>query len=302
MKRILSIDGGGVLGIIPLTVLKKIEERLGKPLYEVFDLITGSSIGAVIGGALCSGEISCNKLHSTMVTDFQKIFKKRIRIPVLQPKYSKKAIKQSLDAQLSGLKMNQCKTKFFCTSINYIDGRTHFFKSWEDKDGQLDLTAAIIRSVSAPLYFGKEVDKVNKNVWIDGGCGDMNDPSMQAYMEARRQNWLQNEKVHIISLGCGQTPLGVPFEKSSKFNNAQEVAYYINIEDGGLGRAQTLNTHEVWLRSFAEENPNFTYQRIEEYNFPKSKSKLDAVKYIPDFINYGEKLSIKVDYDKLQEN
>lgn len=300
MKRILSIDGGGVLGIIPLTVLKKIEQRMGKPIYEIFDLITGTSIGAVIGGALSSGEISCNKLYDTMITDFQKIFKWRLRIPVIQPKYSKKTIKQSLDTQVGGMRMNQCKTKFFCTSINYVDGRTHFFKSWEDKDGKLDLTSAILRSVSAPLYFGKEVDKAGKAVWIDGGCGDMNDPSMQAYMEACRQDWLPNEEVHIISLGCGQSNLGVPFEKSSKFNNVQEVAYYLNIEDGGLGRAQSLNTHEVWLKFFAEENSKFTYQRIEEYNFPKKMNKLNAVKYIPEFIKYGEKLAEQVDFDKLQ--
>lgn len=299
MKRILSIDGGGALGIIPLTVLKKIEERLGKPLYEVFDLIVGSSIGATIGGVLSSGKISCDNLQSLMIVDFQKIFKKRLRIPVIQSKYSKTAIKTALNAHIKGLKMRDCKTKFFCTSINYVDGRTHFFKSWEDKDGQLDLTTAIIRSVSAPLYFGKEVDKAGKAVWIDGGCGDMNDPSMQAYMEACRQNWLPEEEVHMVSLGCGQGSIAVPFDKSSKFNNIQEVAYYLNIEDGGLGRAQSLNTHEMWLKFFAEKNPNFTYQRIEEYNFPKDKSKLDAVKFIPDFINYGEKLAGDVDYSKL---
>ena len=127
----------------------------------------------------------------------------------------------------------------------------------------------------------------------------MNDPSMQAYMEACRQNWLPEEEVHMVSLGCGQGSIAVPFDKSSKFNNIQEVAYYLNIEDGGLGRAQSLNTHEMWLKFFAEKNPNFTYQRIEEYNFPKDKSKLDAVKFIPDFINYGEKLAGEVDYSKL---
>jgi hypothetical protein len=299
MKRILSIDGGGALGIIPLTVLKRIEEHMRKPIFELFDLITGSSIGAAIGGAVSSGKITCDQLHSSMVSDFQNIFKKRLRWPIFQPKYRKHDVRISLESHLTGMLMNQCKTKFFCTSINYIDGRTHFFKSWEDKDGKLDLTSAILRSVSAPLYFGKTINETDHEVWIDGGCGDMNDPSMQAYIEALRQNWLPNEKVHLLSLGCGQTFKGIPYNKSSKFNNIQEVAYYLNINDGGLGRAQTAITHDIWLKSFAEENPNFSYQRIQEYAFPKKISKLDAVKYIPKFIEYGEKLAKEVNYTYL---
>lgn len=302
MKRILCIDGGGALGIIPLTVLKKVEEHMRKPIFEIFDLITGSSIGAAIGGILSSGRITSDKLQGTMISDFGHIFKKRLRWPIFQPKYRKMDIRLALESQLNGMLMNQCRTKFFCTSINYVDGRTHFFKSWEDKDGKLGLTSAILRSGSAPLYFGKTLNETDQEVWIDGGCGDMNDPSMQAYMEAKRQKWLPNERVHILSLGCGQIFKGIPYGKCSKFNNIQEVSYYLNIQDGGLGRAQTANTHETWLKSFAEENPNFTYQRVQEYAFPKKKSNLDAVKYIPDFIKYGEKLAEEVQYQHLWGN
>lgn len=297
MKRILSIDGGGVLGIIPLVVLKHLERSMGKPLYQTFDLITGSSIGAAIGGALSSGQLSCSKLHENMVSSFKTIFKKRFRIPVITPKYQIKDVEEALIPFLGNMCMSDCKTKFFCTSINYIDGRTHFFKSWENKDGKLNLISVIKRSVSAPLYFGKYIDENRKEVWIDGGCGDMNDPSIQAYIEAERQGWIFDDRVHILSLGCGQTFKGIPFNTCSKFNNAQEISYYLNLDNGGLARAQTAQTHETWLKTLSQGNPRLTYQRIQEYDMPEEKHKLDSVKYIPDFNEIGNKLAQRIKFE-----
>lgn len=301
MKKILSIDGGGALGVIPLTVIKKIEERMKKPIHELFDLITGTSIGAAIGGALASGRINSDRLYSTMLVDFESIFKKRLRFPIFQPKYKTYNIRLSLESHLHGMQMKDCKTKFFCTSINYVDGRTHFFKSWEPKDGNLNLVSAILRSVSAPLYFGKNINETNKEVWLDGGTGDMNDPSMQAYIEAYRQGWLKEGPVHILSLGCGQSFKGVPYDKCKNFNNVQEVAYYLNIENGGLARAQTANTHEFWLKTLSEDkDTEFTYQRIQDYELNQKINKLDGIKFIPEFIKIGEKLKDEIDYTKLR--
>jgi patatin-like phospholipase/acyl hydrolase len=46
--KVLSIDGGGIRGIIPAMVLAEIEERTGKPIYETFDLIAGTSTGGIL--------------------------------------------------------------------------------------------------------------------------------------------------------------------------------------------------------------------------------------------------------------
>jgi uncharacterized protein len=296
MKRILSIDGGGALGIIPLTVLKIIEKKLNKPICEIFDLIIGTSVGAIIGGVLSTGKLSAEEFHKQMLKDLPNIFKKRLRIPVLQPKYDRKKIDESIVAKIGEMYMTSCVTKFMCTSINYVDGIPHFFKSWEEKDGKLRLTEALLRSSAAPLYFGKIVDKDAKAVWTDGGCGGLNNPSMQGYIEALRQKWLPNEEVHLMSIGCGETFKGIPFDKSKGFNNVQEVAYYIDIESGGLARAQMSLVLDSWLSSLSKDISNFSAQRIQSYNFPERISKLDNVASLSEFVSFGEKMAEQVNY------
>lgn len=46
--RILSIDGGGIRGIIPAVLLRQMEERTGYQISDLFDFVTGTSTGAII--------------------------------------------------------------------------------------------------------------------------------------------------------------------------------------------------------------------------------------------------------------
>ncbi len=55
MKRILSIDGGGIRGIIPAATLVALEQQWNKPARECFDFLAGTSTGALIAAALAAG-------------------------------------------------------------------------------------------------------------------------------------------------------------------------------------------------------------------------------------------------------
>jgi len=48
MKMILSLDGGGIRGIIPAIVLSWIEKETKTPIYKLFDLIAGTSTGGIL--------------------------------------------------------------------------------------------------------------------------------------------------------------------------------------------------------------------------------------------------------------
>ena len=71
--RILSIDGGGVRGIIPARILQAIEEKTGKPVSELFDLVIGNSTGGLIAlGLLTPNEEGNPKYKAADLVKFYK--------------------------------------------------------------------------------------------------------------------------------------------------------------------------------------------------------------------------------------
>lgn len=302
MYRILALDGGGAMGTIPMTILKDMEEKLGKPIYEEFDMILGVSVGAIIGGMLSTGLISAKNMNDKFIDALPIIFDRRLRIPILEPKYNRKNVQNVMATVVPPLmKMKDaCKTKFVCTSINMVDGRPHYFKSWEDKDGELNLCCAIDRSYAAPLYFGTIADKTNQAVWMDGGCGGENSPIMESFIEVCRQGWAK-ERVHILSLGCGSSDYSVPFNKAKNYKNIRQVEYYMNPIEGGLSRVQSSILQTTWMDTIDKALENVTFQRVTKLKLNKNMDKMDAIKYTKEYINIGEELSSKIDYNLLKE-
>src|SRR5215210_4815135 len=80
MKKVLSIDGGGIRGIIPAMVLAEIEARTGKRSAEMFDLVAGTSTGGILALGLTKPgqdgkpEYSAKKLIDLYETEGRKIF------------------------------------------------------------------------------------------------------------------------------------------------------------------------------------------------------------------------------------
>lgn len=299
MIRILAIDGGGCKGLIPIRVLKAIEEKTDCSIYRKFDLILGSSIGGLIGGVLCSRVLTASALSKVLHAELPQIFKKRFRIPFFQPKYSAAYKKALIEAYVGGMPMSRCCTKFICTGVDIVDGRTHFFKSWEKKDGKIPISDAIMRTTAAPLYFGSIVDENGSHVWIDGGCADYNSPAIYGLVEAFLQGWICSERVHILSLGCGRSAHGVPFKKAKNFRNIRQILFYADPVEGGLAREQVSRSQDFELKIQANSMENLSYQRIERYNLPKEMDIMDGLKYLKNYIQIGDELSGEVDYKPL---
>ena len=52
LVKILSIDGGGIRGLIPAMMLDALERKMGHPAAELFDVIAGTSTGGILALAL----------------------------------------------------------------------------------------------------------------------------------------------------------------------------------------------------------------------------------------------------------
>ena len=103
-KRILAIDGGGVRGVVALAYLERLEALLsdaaGKPvrLCDAFDLIGGTSTGAIIATALALGH-TARDIRDFYLSMGPRVFRKPwVRLPGWQAKFDAEALREELVA------------------------------------------------------------------------------------------------------------------------------------------------------------------------------------------------------------
>src|SRR6202165_6147745 len=136
--RILSIDGGGIRGIIPAKVLAKIEELTKKPVAELFDVIAGTSTGGILAlGFTCPGaarklcdaasdlvDLSANKgaalFTKSWLADEEKI---------ISPKYTPGHLEQTLAEYLQDARLKDAVTRVTVTSYETERRKPFFFRS-----------------------------------------------------------------------------------------------------------------------------------------------------------------------------
>lgn len=302
MKRILVLEGGGAKGPFEIGVLQSIEERTNKKIADIFDAFVTTSIGSVNASILVTKKLTCADIGKLMMTYLPDIFKKRfLRVP----KYDREAYVKLFHRFVgSNIKLGNAKTNFVITSTNMCDGLNHFFKSYKDDEGALPITEATCRSFAAPLYFGQVNDPKAKAIWLDGGCGIENLPLWQAYVEARRLNWIQ-EGLHIMAIGCGHSRYSIPYDEGSKGGplrqTARAIRYFNSIVDGSLARNQSTAVQVATMKALADASNKFTFQYIDWPGYmPKRLDKMDNVKARYEYYETGLAVGLDVDIKPLE--
>jgi len=281
--NVLVLSGGGAKGPYEMGVLEDLEMFMKKPLKEYVNLVVSTSVGAVIGSLLCSGTRTTTEWCDIVLENLPLIFTKRgwfFPLPIYDPQNYKKCYEKYVG---KGLLLKDLPIKLMITSVDRVQPKTHYFKSWEDKDGQLPVTEATIRSFSAPVYFGASLDESDKKIWLDGGIGYNNLPLMKAYIEILRQGWLKDgNTAHIFAVGSGSPDLSVSFEKARKrgivSQTIDQVRKFIDLPDGGLAREMSTQEQVGHLRAIVDATPNLTCQFINWESMPKKLDKMDDVK------------------------
>lgn len=223
--RILSIDGGGLRGIVPLTILKYIEEKEDKKIIELFDLITGTSTGGIIACGLACG-YSVDDLISLYYNKGSEIFpidnnfiKKSYRYirTVFKPMYSNKGLKKILDEYFKDYQLSNTIKPIIVTSYDIYNNEVVMFKTRNavvsDKHNA-KLKDVCLATSSAPVYFPPHALIYNdkKRILVDGGIY-INNPSMSAISDILKTNEkIDINNIHLLSLGTG--------------NHASNIGYY----------------------------------------------------------------------------
>jgi uncharacterized protein len=203
MKKILSIDGGGIKGIIPAYQLVKLEEELEGKISDHFDLIAGTSTGAILAAGLSSG-YTAQELLDLYLNEGKNIFKSSFKQKIksvsglIGAKYADGRFEKSLRKYFGNCCLKDLNTDFLAVTYNMTDDKPRFFSTADEPE--YDVADVVRASSAAPTYFNP-VDIEGKQ-YIDGGVVS-NNPAMCAYAEAKNLYKTQASDMFVLSLGTG---------------------------------------------------------------------------------------------------
>jgi patatin-like phospholipase/acyl hydrolase len=236
--RILSIDGGGIRGMIPALVLAELEKRAGKPVADLFDLVAGTSTGGILAcgltipGAGGRPRYAANELIALYEQEGPNIFDRSLlkRITslegIIDERYPTHPLQSILGRYFGKARLREALTRVLVTAYE-IERRTPwFFRSERAKaDAGYDFPMAevALATSAAPTYFepaklavpGAPTDYF---ALIDGGVFAVN-PGMCAWAEARALG-LPDDTV-VLSLGTGSLIRRIPYDEAKDWGLIQ---------------------------------------------------------------------------------
>ncbi|WP_265032662.1 patatin-like phospholipase family protein [Wolbachia endosymbiont (group A) of Sicus ferrugineus] len=221
IKYILSVDGGGIRGIIPAIILAEIEKRAKKPIAEIFDLMAGTSTGGIVAAGLCTQKYSANDLVELYEKYGPYIFessfwRRSIASWLNGAQYSYKNIEFILDKYFGKSTIADVSSNLLLTSYDIHNNCPFFFKSWREDRNFIKLKDALRATTAAPTYFIPKRLKINQTdrVLVDGGVF-ANNPSACAYASGKRL--FPNDDIVLVSIGTGRTNRSIKYANSRIF-------------------------------------------------------------------------------------
>ena len=220
--KILSIDGGGIRGIIPAVVLEEIEKITGKPISSLFDLVAGTSTGGILALGLAKpdpdglAEHSAQKLVALYDSEGSNIFHRSFFHKILSlgnlsnAKYPTRGLEDALDRYFGEAMLSETLVDLVIPSYDIEKRLPIYFTSYFARgrpgfDHKMRYVAQ--STASAPTYFkpfklmtGSEVGHLSL---IDGGVF-ANNPTLAALSEATGSCEARIDNLFIVSLGTGQ--------------------------------------------------------------------------------------------------
>jgi len=240
-KRILALDGGGLRGILTLSYLAKIESVLGQRhgegenfrLSHYFDLIAGTSTGAIIAAALARG-MSVTEIAKKYLELGQRVFQKSwLRDGFVRAFYDEAGLIEELK-QVYGAHTTlgdpSLQTGLLVVTKRLDSGspwpisnnpRGKYYGPRPNSDvipnSAYPLWQVVRSSTAAPRYFDPERIEISRGKvgeipvhgeFVDGGVSPFNNPALQAVMYATldgyRIGWRTGaDNLLVVSIGTG---------------------------------------------------------------------------------------------------
>jgi hypothetical protein len=255
MKRILTLDGGGIRGVFSLQILAKIEELLRKEqnnerlvLGEVFDLIAGTSTGAIIATFLKWGMsvADIDRLYDERAAEmfarerwyrwwkskfraesiagfFQQTFREENDSPAL---FGSERLRKYLLVVMRNASTGSPWPLCNNPAAKYME------RSRADCNLNVPIWQLLRASTAAPYYFPPEAIQLGERqyLFVDGGLTSYNNPSLIAVLTATlpqyQLGWTATpEELHVVSVGTGAVRAKLPAKIAAKINMLDQIKY-----------------------------------------------------------------------------
>jgi patatin-like phospholipase/acyl hydrolase len=233
--KILSLSGGGIRGIFQAVFLREIASQLRMPLREQFDLITGTSTGAIIALGIAL-DVALDKVVDLFETHGPEIFPENVRRSSQRtlsyackgPIYEQTQLSSQLtevftDNSGRQLQLKDCVPPVVIPATILDRYQIRSFTTLarcgapENLDGELFAADVALASSAAPLFFSahrprgrrssNEEIRTEERTYVDGGLW-ANNPVLHAVMTARRCFDTPFDDMRVISVGNGEIPGG----------------------------------------------------------------------------------------------
>jgi len=209
VRRILSVDGGGIKGVFPASFLAHIEGLVDGTVADYFDLIVGTSTGGIIALGLGLG------LSAGQILDFYEdkagtIFTGK-KWGLIRPRYDSDGLRRALEGVFHNRKLGESSKRLVVPSMNLQNGDVYIYKTAHHRrfanDYKVSAVDVGLHTSAAPGYF--PVQRAASGLpLVDGGMW-ANNPVGLAVVEAIGVlGWLPDQ-LRVLSLGCTASPFDI---------------------------------------------------------------------------------------------
>ncbi|UCG92855.1 MAG: patatin-like phospholipase family protein [candidate division WOR-3 bacterium] len=281
-----SIDGGGIRGVMVTRALAMLEDHLGKSVHDIFRLATGTSTGSIISAGIGAG-LTGAQMYELYCELGGTVFRKTWRSlfwPLTRYRYSHKPLASALKQYIGEITMGDFwskdpRTDVVITVFDLVDKRTRFVKPWKDEYAGWPVVKAVLASSSIPTYFPTVEGR-----YVDGGVGSYANPCYLAAYEIRFCLEWDSVETTLISLGTGREPHTL---RQGEADNFWAWNWISPILGAFLQSADDQQVHLV--KTFFEK---LDFRRFQVDLREPIKS--DDPREIPKLSKYGEELGRKI--------
>jgi uncharacterized protein len=210
--QVLSLDGGGILGIFTAAVLAGLDNDLGYPALNHFDLLVGTSTGGIIAAALGAG-MSSAEIAELYTSEMTTIFPRPRRVlparQLVRPKYRPGGLKALLRRVFGERILGESRLPLVIPSFDLGENKVYLFKTPHHqrlkRDWKVPFWQLAMATSAAPTFFpafclpGDHIRLVDGGVWA-------NNPAVVGVAEAVSMFGQPLQSIRVLSLGTTASP------------------------------------------------------------------------------------------------